>query len=144
MKYFFLFLFISIKATLFSQNIPNQAPNQTINGKKQGNWVYWYNAQWKPATLKDSVAFYRKITFNDDKPIGIVNDFYKSGQKQWEGQLISIEPELNEGLSTWYYENGNKSSVKTFVNGLQEGEGIDYFENGNRKETGFYQNGDRN
>ena len=95
----------------FNENfiIPDLKPNQTINGKKEGAWVYWYNAKWKSTNLKDSVAFYRKITFKNDKPIGIVNDFYKSGQKQWEGKLISNEPEINEGKCTWYYENGNKS-----------------------------------
>lgn len=138
-----IIIFLLIANTVFCQNIPDLKPNQTINGKKEGAWIFWYNAKWKPTTLKDSVAYYRKITFKEDKPIGIVNDFYKSGQKQWEGKLISVEPEVNEGKCTWYYENGNKSSVVNFVNGLKEGEEISYYENGNIYEKGVNYKGFR-
>lgn len=143
-KRFTLFLTSAIFSFAFCQTIPNQEPNKTTNGKKEGAWVIWYNAKWKATNIKDSVAFYRKLNFIENKPKGIVNDFYKSGKKQWEGQLLSFDPEINEGIATWYFENGNKSSESFYKNGLKEGKEIRYYESGGKNANYFYINGNLN
>ena len=130
MKSFFASLAMLSFMVCNSQNIPSMAPNEVSNKKMQGNWIIWYNSKWLPTTIRDSAAYYRKITFLDDKPIGKVTDYYKSGKKQWEGTLYSFEPELIDGLAIWYHENGNKNVVRTFKKGLQQGLETYYFESG--------------
>ena len=65
MKYLITLSFFIIPFFIKSQTIPT-APNQrNAEGKRIGKWVITYSKSWKETTLKDSVAFYRVIKFDE-------------------------------------------------------------------------------
>ena len=67
------------------------------NGKKEGNWTWWYdNGQKK---------FDR--TFKEGKPDGLFTSWYENGQKSYEGTFKDGE---QQGLHTSWYENGQKEN----------------------------------
>ncbi len=142
---------------LFGQNIPSLQPNKSIESIKEGEWVIWYTKNWQQTDNRDSVAYYRKIKYKNGQPDGIVRDYFLSGNVQWEGQLISDNPDVQTGLSIWYYENGHKNRSCNFINGKEEGQDTSFYENGNvleiynytnglkdGKSYTFYENGNRN
>ena len=84
------------------------APNVTDEtGKRQGEWVIYYDADWEEITDTSFVEFYRKISYVNDKPEGLVKDYYATGIKQWEGELSSDRPDVANGVSSYFYDNGN-------------------------------------
>jgi CHAT domain-containing protein/tetratricopeptide (TPR) repeat protein len=131
-------LFIS--HLLPAQQIP-QNPNKLKAGKKDGPWTILFDKKWKKTAIKDSVVYYRLITYKDGKPEGLVTDYRRSGLKQWEGYLISDEPEdIFTGVCTWYSPSGIKDSEVTFVNGKREGSMITYDSTGKLQAKGTYVN----
>lgn len=116
---------------LFGQDIPAQSPNLIVDGKKEEDWVIWFDKNFNEISERDSVHYYRKVTFQKDIPVGMVRDYYKSGAIQWEGRLLSIEPDFNDGECKWFYESGQLSTKRYFRDGLKQGEEITYFENEN-------------
>ena len=67
------------------------------NGKKEGNWTWWYdNGQKK---------FDR--TFKEGKENGLFTSWYENGQKSYEGTFKDGE---QQGLHTSWYENGQKEN----------------------------------
>ncbi|MCO6492830.1 MAG: CHAT domain-containing protein [Phaeodactylibacter sp.] len=77
--------------------------------------VEYYNWNFQP-TAKDSAAFYREITYDEEgKPVRKVRDYFITGELQWEGRLSSAQPDTLEGENTWYYKNGN-----IFAQGMYE------------------------
>ena len=71
--------------------------------------VEYYDANWE-RTTKDQAAYYREINYDENrKPIGLIKGFHISGELQFEGQMISINPDILDGKCIWYYKNGQKS-----------------------------------
>lgn len=138
---FIFFLLVCGFGFLQSQDIPTMKPNTVVDGKKEGQWVIWFTKDWSPTQVKDSVAYFRKISYKNGVPDGKVFDYYLSGRLQWEGFLISDNPDLNKGHNIWYYENGNKSRECDFFEGKEDGVSINFFENGKIKESYFYKTG---
>ena len=101
-----IFVFLSIASLVFSQ-LP-LAPNVTDEkGKRQGDWVIYYDLDWEEISDTSIVEFYRKISYINDKPKGLVTDYYATGNKQWEGELSSDRPDVANGVSRYFYDNGN-------------------------------------
>jgi uncharacterized protein len=101
------------------------------DGLRTGFWKIYYNAAWKEVYEFDSALYYREITFDvSGKPQGIVTDFYISGKKQWEGQLLSLDPDVFEGECTFYYENGQIASHQSYKDKHKSGLWESYYENG--------------
>lgn len=124
------------------QSIPPQYPNKMVDGKKEGEWVVWFDAKWDKTDVMDSVVYYRKIIYKKGKPDGMVNDFFRSGVKQWEGKISEYYPtEKYEGLCIWYYESGRIMSKKTFINGTLNGYEEEYYDSGKLKYKFFYEDG---
>ncbi|HEY3429098.1 MAG TPA: hypothetical protein VGK39_00390, partial [Cyclobacteriaceae bacterium] len=121
MKFCIAFLaFIAISFISVSQTIPKN-PNVTdAKGLRQGKWTLLFDADWNPAEIKKAVYF-RLIDYANDKPVGIVRDYYlTSGKVQWEGMLLQDRPEeIKDGLSTWYRENGSKIQESLFKDGKE-------------------------
>lgn len=105
---------------LYAQTIPlplNKADNQ---GRRQGSWTLYFDADWGAIEKPEAAQYYRIIAYQDDTPIGIVRDFYKSGKVQWEGYLLSDRPtEIYDGKATWYREDGSVEVVRVFSKGTQ-------------------------
>ncbi len=142
--YIFLALcFLGLQVYGQKKSLPPMQPNKTINGKKQGEWLIWYNRNWKTTTIADSVAYYRKVNFLDNKPVGLLYDYYRSGTMQFEGAFLTIEPEEihTDGVCKWYFENGKLSTESTYKNNLHEGQSKAFYENGNLESIFNYKNG---
>jgi S1-C subfamily serine protease len=86
----------------------------------------FYDSEWQ--VCKESKAdYYRLITLDENgKPVGKVEDYYISGELQWKGYFSYVDKydnrkDINEGLSIWYYKNGNKSRESTMSNNKENG-----------------------
>ncbi len=115
-----------------------------LNNEREGEWVFWYDADWWPTFEIDSVAYYRKITFKEGKPVGKAYAYYKSGQLEWEGYFLSFNlftASPIDGKAIWYYDNGNKSFECTRINEILQGEAIDYYVSGPVKSRQTYVDG---
>ncbi|MCD8421708.1 trypsin-like peptidase domain-containing protein [Tenacibaculum finnmarkense] len=105
----------------------------------------YYNSEWK-VTNKSKAKFYRLITFDEKgKPKGKVKDYFMNGNLQWEGYLSYADKYENskdsiEGVSIWYYDNGNKSMQTNTVDGKLEGREY-YHKNGNISGRSNFKNG---
>lgn len=99
--------------------------------KRVGFWKIYYNKDFNETYDLDSAEFYREITFNENgKPEWKVVDYYISGEKQWEGTLLSINPDVFDGESFYYYPNGQLQSHQFYTNKLKSGTWKSYYQNG--------------
>jgi len=88
----------------------------------------------KPSSKEAST--YSRILIQEGE-VYQVTDFYKTGEKQMTGTLISLSPEKRDGTFTWFYKNGNKSAEKVYKKGdLISGEWWD--ESGNPKKNELF------
>ncbi len=110
------------------------------NGYRVGKWTIYYNENWEEVDSKREASFYRVITFTQTGSISneSVRDYYSNGQLQFEGKMISLDPETLDGPCIYYYPNGNKMSEGSVTNGQKSGQWKDYHENGNLKMTSNY------
>ncbi|HLO55491.1 MAG TPA: tetratricopeptide repeat protein [Saprospiraceae bacterium] len=140
---FFLNIFLLLATNLlFGQTIPPQAPNKIVDGKKEGEWVVWYDKEWKKTDIQDSVAYYRKINYVGSKPDGMVYDFYRSGVIKREGELLEDFPKnIPQGLCYIYYETGKIKSKFYVKNGILHGCYEEYDENGILEKECEYEDG---
>src|SRR6478735_6016749 len=98
MRKFLLFLFLTISSGLFAQQ----------------QRVLYFDADWVSLPDTHSASYYRIVLLDslDDKPLTHVKDYYITGELQFEGD--EADPlkmgSLKEGLATWYYKNGQKST----------------------------------
>jgi antitoxin component YwqK of YwqJK toxin-antitoxin module/CHAT domain-containing protein len=111
------------------------------NGLRTGHWTIWYDSAWKQVHTIDSVIYYRLIRFEAGKPVGKVRDFYKTGIKQWDGYLFSILPDVMDGESNFYHENGKLSRKEFNKQGSLDGPCIEYSAEGNLTIKGQYKDG---
>lgn len=81
---------------------------------------------------EDEADRVRSITYNNEgKPIGQVMDIsMATGEKMWEGFLVSEQPDKYDGFNTYYYTNGNKQKEISYKNGKIEGVIKYYYESG--------------
>ncbi len=118
------------------------SPNlQDEKGQRTGHWTIWYDSAWNEVHHIDSVIYYRLIRFENGKPSGKVRDFYKTGLKQWDGFLLTINPDVFDGESNFYHENGKLSFKQNNVNGVLEGPSTEYAAMGYRVAKGQYKAG---
>lgn len=90
-------------------------------------------------TAEGNHKFYRVIKdYYLHTPSYKIYDYYKSGILQMEGTTLAKDNILKEGLFIYYYENGNKESVKRFKKSILTGKFNTYYESGNRKSEGEY------
>ena len=83
-----------------------------------GQTVEYYDGDWNRIDSKEGAEYYREINYDEKgKPIGLVKDYYITGELQFTGRMISIDPELMDGTCTWYYKNGQKSQEATYQRG---------------------------
>jgi len=100
-----------------NQSIP-QNPNLTENGKRQGKWTILLNEKKGKVDSLQYATYYRLITYQDGKPVGITQDYYLSGKLQMQGKLVSegLAPKY-EGIVTYYHPNGKKDYEEKYENG---------------------------
>lgn len=118
------------------------SPNAyTENGQRTGQWTLLYDSTFDHVVSDpDSAFYYRLVRFENGKPSGKVRDFYRSGQKQWDGYMISINPDLNDGESRHYHRNGKISAITYYKNGIAEGPYREYSVKGELTAEGQFEN----
>lgn len=62
-----------------------------------------------------------------------INDYYKSGKIEKEGNYLDKDGFKRNGLFTFYYENGNKKETINFEKSLPLGANTTWYENGNKR-----------
>jgi len=113
-----IFLIICIQPDLLGQKMP-RTPNRTdANGMKQGAWTILYDSAWKIIENKKAAEFYRQITYSDNLPTGVVKDYYRNGNVQWEGMLLADQPEdIIDGTCFYYRPDGSLQFEAVYDNG---------------------------
>lgn len=130
-KFLLTFIFIGFSITLFAQG--EKLNQNDSNGKKDGKWIVYLDANWKETKGKEGAVYYR-YTYYDHG----VNIFPMGpcGKKNWKlttpsaDSTKSSEPKMLNGEYKWYDDKGKL--VSTHV--LKDGEYVsckEYHSNGN-------------
>jgi antitoxin component YwqK of YwqJK toxin-antitoxin module/CHAT domain-containing protein len=108
------------------------SPNKLdANGKRTGHWTLLYDSTFKKELKNpDSVRYYRLLKYEAGKPVGKVRDFFRTGRKQWEGNVISLNPDINHGETISYHENGKIQYRTNYDRGKITGQFTEYSTNG--------------
>ena len=104
-----------------SSKIPKNANAYDLDDKRTGTWTILYDASWEITDNIDSVEFYRIITYERGIPKGKVVDYYISGNKQWEGYLLSDDPEdIHSGKCEWFNKDGDLTQKSIITEQIRE------------------------
>lgn len=103
----------------------------TLIGFSQNTKTIYYDADWNVISNKKNASFYRNIEpYKEDKTHYLVRDFYITGEKQMEAVMSSLEPEINDGFSNFFYKDGKQNTARFYVNGKENGHYKEWFPNG--------------
>ena len=133
MKKFILFLFFPL--CIFSQI--NTAEYYLDSGQS----IFYFDEDWKKAP-KSEAEFYRIVTLDSNNvPIGEIKDYYKNGKIQSiiEGATsLDNNDDSNsvwQGKSKLFYESGELSSERIYVDGKLEGNQKSFHKSGSIKSS---------
>lgn len=103
----------------------------------------YYDSKWK--VCKESKAAYYRIAKMDEKgkAIGLVKDYYITGELQFEGHYSYIdkydnEKDTKEGLCKWYYKNGRLSQEAYTQDGFFDGLRTHWNDSGEKEYEAHY------
>jgi hypothetical protein len=79
----------------------------------------YFDQDWAHTDVPEDRKYARLIRHGTDGlPTGTVRDFYyPSWKKQWEGKLVSEDPEQANGLCIFWYETGKMKARGTYARG---------------------------
>ena len=104
----------------------------------------YFDDNWNRCAQKGA-EYYRLITYEaENKPKGIVKDYYISGQLQSEFTAVYLDYDdegknFHEGEATWYFPNGKIEQNRYYYNNNINGENTSYYENGQKeREVNYY------
>ena len=105
------------------------------NGYRSGEWTIYLNSEKIEVDEKKHAVYLRKIMFANDGALTSekFTDYYISGEKQFEGQLIGINPDVLQGKCHYYFKNGKILSEGEMNLGQKIGTWIENYENGTIK-----------
>ena len=93
--------------------------------------------KWEITEDTSKAEFFRLISYdNENNPIGLVQDFYKTGQLQWQGHISSLNPFIRKGECIRYFESGKMESRISYVNGIVDGQYEIFYTSGIIKQRG--------
>ncbi len=111
------------------------------NDHRIGKWDIYYSYDSNLKRLTEEYDYskadrIRSITYDDNgNPKGKVIDMsMATGEKLWEGYLISEQPDKYDGLNIFYYKGGEKEKEINYKNGTVGGVIKYYYQNGKVKE----------
>lgn len=100
----------------------------------------YLNHSWTP-TSKDSASYYRLLIPDESSSNKvIVRDYYISGTLQMDGFFKNSAEQILDGICTFYFENGQKSSQGYYQNNMKFGTWKFWYKNGQLKEVKRYGN----
>ena len=86
----------------------------TLSLSGQIEQTIYYDANWKGVANKTLAKYYRIVSYDTNSiPLGIIKDYYLTGELQGEGAAIYID-KLDDSKSIWrnkvvaYYKTGGK------------------------------------
>jgi antitoxin component YwqK of YwqJK toxin-antitoxin module len=107
----------------------------------QEKTIIYYHKDWKPCK-KEKAIYYREIYYQSDrKPVSIVKDYYMNGILQWEGKLISENPDVCDSICNWYDDKGRLLEQRSFKSGQLNGPEKLFYTTGALREMNIYKNG---
>ncbi len=81
--------------------------------------VEYFDGEWNRVNSKAEAEYYREITYDEKgKPVGKVRDFYVSGKIQFEGKLLSVNPDTQDGFWIIYKEDGSFENAGIYKEGV--------------------------
>ncbi len=140
------------KITYIQQYYPVEKINEKSSGYKPEIGVRvteYFDDKWNRCKQKDA-SFYRLVTYeSDNKPKGVVKDYYISGQLQSEFTAIYLDYDdegknFHEGEATWYFQNGKIEQKRYYYNNKINGKNTFYYDNGQISQEANYDSGDYN
>jgi S1-C subfamily serine protease/antitoxin component YwqK of YwqJK toxin-antitoxin module len=106
----------------------------------------YFDDKWNRCEQKNA-SYYRLVTYeSDNKPKGIVKDFYISGQLQSEFIAVYLDYDdegknFHEGEATWYFKNGKIEQKRYYYNNKINGNNTFYYDNGQIAQEANYFHG---
>lgn len=97
----------------------------------------YYDADWEVAT-KANAHFYRLLPLEEKGDLVLIKDYYINGQLQMQGWVKKEKEQLYEGEIIWYFENGNVSTKREYVDGEVNGTEETYYVDGSIKTIAFF------
>ena len=96
----------------------------------------YFDQDWKKTEFIEDAKYARVVKRDPNGAIvGTVRDYYyPSWNKQFEGKLLSENPDVPQGLCTFYFENGVIQSQATYENGKPKGQIVQNNEDGTKKD----------
>jgi len=110
-----LLIFLTVCVLSFdisAQEIPKNPNAYDLSGNKTGTWTILYDLDWNVTESIDSAKFYRVISYERGTPSGKVVDYYLNGAKQWEGYMLSDDPEVPVGKCVFYDKYGEIKEIQ--------------------------------
>jgi S1-C subfamily serine protease/antitoxin component YwqK of YwqJK toxin-antitoxin module len=95
----------------------------------------YFDAKWNRCKQKDA-SYYRLVTYElDNKPIGVVKDYYINGELQSEFTAVYLDYDdegknFHEGEATWYQKSGRIEQKRYYYNNKINGKNTFYYDNG--------------
>ena len=86
----------------------------SFSAKGQDTITTYFNHKWKKCD-KEFAVYYRK-TYPDSSGMWIMEDYHMNGQLQMLGQYSDKKLKKQQGVATFYYYNGNVSSLGQYLN----------------------------
>ncbi len=103
----------------------------------------YFDENWERCEAKDA-SFYRLITYSSPNiPVGIVKDYYITGELQSEQHPVYIDYEDDsrsflEGEQIFYHKNGNIEIKQQYYNNQLNGPSISYYNDGRIESEIYY------
>lgn len=106
----------------------------------------YFDINWNRCKQKDAY-YYRLVTYeSENKPQGVVKDFYITGQLQSEFTVVYLDYDdegknFHEGEATWYFKNGKIEQKRYYYNNKINGKNTFYYDNGQIAQEANYDHG---
>jgi antitoxin component YwqK of YwqJK toxin-antitoxin module len=124
----------SLFFTLLLFIVPKLCISQTASIDRK----IYLDSTWNKTT-SENYTYYRIIeSYDSQKELYKIKDYYKSGILQMEGTSKTTDPISKEGEFVLYYENGNRKCISNYTNGTLDGIYYELYENGDKKLQGKY------
>ncbi|MBL7839384.1 MAG: hypothetical protein JNJ75_04525 [Cyclobacteriaceae bacterium] len=79
------------------------------NGSTAGEWISYLDDEWNLVASKKDATYYRKITYSPSNGPWPTIDYFITGEKQFEGMLAEVSPDVPAGKCTYYFKSGKVS-----------------------------------
>ena len=95
----------------------------------------YFDENWNRCKQKDA-AYFRLVTYeSENKPKGVIKDFFITGQLQSEFTAVYLDYDdegknFHEGEANWYFKNGKIEQKRFYYNNKINGKNTFYYDNG--------------